>query len=453
VIAAPTGSPAAVPGRTLKIVHVSDYFQPALGYQEYFLARAHREMGYDVTVVTSDRYFPFPSYAESVEPVLGSRLRGAGRREERGVDVLRLASAEVPGRPFVWLGGLAETLARLAPDVVIGHDLLSPTSWRLARHRCRLGYRLVIDNHACDFNTRLDDAWSKRAYLALYRAVAAPAVTREACALVGIGRGEQELACRVLGTDPERVPIIPLGADTDLFHPSPEWRAAFRAAHSIAPGELVVVHAGKLSPEKDVHVLVEAVRDVAASGVALRLLLVGGGDPAYTSRLSELAGPGARRWLLRQPAVANADLPAVLAAADLGVWPGNFSQVIVEALAAGLPVVLPAEFSPGYPSCHLLAARNGLAFPRGDVAALRGAIESLVASGERRARMGAASRELVLERLSWRAAARRFLDVAGLAGPGGGPGSVPESPVRSQGASGAAPEAPAHPPGACGATP
>jgi hypothetical protein len=42
----------------MKIVHIVDYFQPVLGYQEAFLAKEHAKLGHEVFVITSDRYAP-----------------------------------------------------------------------------------------------------------------------------------------------------------------------------------------------------------------------------------------------------------------------------------------------------------------------------------------------------------------------------------------------------------
>ena len=60
----------------MKIVHVCDYIQPQLGYQEYYLAKEHAKMGHEVTVITSDRYYPFPNYENTAEKILGDRKMG-----------------------------------------------------------------------------------------------------------------------------------------------------------------------------------------------------------------------------------------------------------------------------------------------------------------------------------------------------------------------------------------
>ena len=45
----------------MKIVHLMGYFVPELGYQEYYLAKKHKEMGHDVYVIASDMLYPFPN--------------------------------------------------------------------------------------------------------------------------------------------------------------------------------------------------------------------------------------------------------------------------------------------------------------------------------------------------------------------------------------------------------
>ena len=44
----------------MKIVILIDYFQPKLGYQEFFLAKEMQKLGHQVYVATSNYYFPFP---------------------------------------------------------------------------------------------------------------------------------------------------------------------------------------------------------------------------------------------------------------------------------------------------------------------------------------------------------------------------------------------------------
>lgn len=78
--------------KSMKIVHVIDYFQPRLGYQETFLAKEHPKLGHEVYVVTSDRYNPIIFEGDAarqveklLDPDIRKRMGNNGRKaiEER----------------------------------------------------------------------------------------------------------------------------------------------------------------------------------------------------------------------------------------------------------------------------------------------------------------------------------------------------------------------------------
>lgn len=126
----------------------------------------------------------------------------------------------------------------------------------------------------------------------------------------------------------QRIARQPLGVDLSLFHPArrtPIWRA--RAG--VPPGARLAVYAGRLAPEKNLHVLAQAFEKL---GPAHFLLLVGSG------RRPRL--PANARLL---PYLRHAeDLAALLASADVFVHAGDqetFGMAALEALACGVPVV------------------------------------------------------------------------------------------------------------------
>ena len=48
-----------------KILIIADYFQPKLWYTQTFLAKEYMKKWYDVLVLTSNYYFPFPRHNSS----------------------------------------------------------------------------------------------------------------------------------------------------------------------------------------------------------------------------------------------------------------------------------------------------------------------------------------------------------------------------------------------------
>ncbi|MEZ5399909.1 MAG: glycosyltransferase family 1 protein [Bryobacteraceae bacterium] len=133
-----------------------------------------------------------------------------------------------------------------------------------------------------------------------------------------------------------RVLPMPRGIDTALFHPSRRRRPE---------GEVVFGYVGRLTPEKNVRLLVEVDRALRTSGRrGYRFLIVGDGGerPALEREL-----PGARfTGVLRGEALAEA-----YASMDLLLFPSHtdtFGNVALEAQASGVPVLATADGGPKF---------------------------------------------------------------------------------------------------------
>jgi glycosyltransferase involved in cell wall biosynthesis len=142
-----------------------------------------------------------------------------------------------------------------------------------------------------------------------------------------------------------------------------------------------VLYAGRLSPEKGVRELV-----AAADG----LPLVVAGDGPLRAEV-----PQARGF------VPNDELQRFYARAAVVACPSHregFGVACAEAMAHGKPVVASAV---GGLKDLVVDGETGVLVPPRDVAALREALERLLADRELRRRLGAAGRERVREQFSW----------------------------------------------------
>lgn len=189
-----------------------------------------------------------------------------------------------------------------------------------------------------------------------------------------------------------RVQYWPRGVDTERFRPS---RRNEELRAQLAPnGELIVGFVGRLAPEKKVMRLA-ALQDVPG----IRLVVVGDGPDRkpLAKKLPTAAFLGFRTG----DALAEA-----FASLDVFVHTGpfeTFCQAVQEALASGLPVIAPDA---GGPRDLVVPGRSGFLLPEtggpdcdevfGE--ALRGAIRTLAADPQLRARLGAAARRSVLRR-------------------------------------------------------
>lgn len=129
---------------------------------------------------------------------------------------------------------------------------------------------------------------------------------------------------------------IPLGVDLQTFHPSHRDDALRKAL--LQGADTLLVHCGRLSPEKRADRSVEAAIELVRRGHRIRLVVVGDG-PTRES-LECLAGGTAVDFL---GFVHERDrLAAILASADVVLAPGpleTFCLAALEALASGTPVV------------------------------------------------------------------------------------------------------------------
>ncbi|MFW6153900.1 MAG: glycosyltransferase family 4 protein [Planctomycetota bacterium] len=213
-----------------------------------------------------------------------------------------------------------------------------------------------------------------------------------------------------------------------------------------------ILFVGRFTPEKGLHVLVDAFTRLAQRWDDLTLDIVGGGkatvsdfvpgmlrDPliapladfyhhrdyaAWLHRRIDAAGLTARvRFLgtVSQPLLLQIYREATLLAHPALLEP--FGMVAAEAMAAGLPVV--ASRVGGLPEV-VRHGRTGLMVAPGDPEALAEAIALLLADGDRRRRFAVAARQYARTHFSWSRVAARVRQVYGVTA--GGPDLTPSSP-------------------------
>jgi len=136
----------------------------------------------------------------------------------------------------------------------------------------------------------------------------------------------------------------PLGVDLTTFAwPQRERRRPVRDGYA-ALGETLLVHCGRLSPEKKPQRSLNTLAALRAKGVAARLVVAG--DGPLRRRLERRAARDRLPVTFAGFLPDRTDLAALLASADVALAPGpaeTFGLAALEALACGTPVVVSAE--------------------------------------------------------------------------------------------------------------
>ena len=205
------------------------------------------------------------------------------------------------------------------------------------------------------------------------------------------------------GTASERIRVIHCGGDPDRFRPDRRDPTRLRSS----PDARVILFPGRPTIVKGAAVLARAIPEVVRQVPSAEFVFTGGGSDDFL-RLAALP-PSVRAHIRFLGYLPFPELPTIFASADIMVAPTfyeNFPIRILESMASGVPAV--ASAVGGIPE-SVLPDRTGVLVPPGNSDALAKELVALVRDDDRRARLGRAARELVIERFTWRRAADETL--------------------------------------------
>ena len=203
------------------------------------------------------------------------------------------------------------------------------------------------------------------------------------------------------GRRPAQLEVIYGGVDTDRFRPGG------------TKDPDMVLYVGRLLPHKGIEHLIDAIE------APMRLHVVGRAyDPAYFAILQERARG---KPIVFEHDVNDAGLVERYQRAFVSVlpsvptdWRGQttavaelFGLVVIEAMACGTPVIVSRTTS--LPEL-VEEGRTGWIVPPADADALRRRLQETHANPALAAALGAAARQAVIERFTWRATADRCID-------------------------------------------
>ncbi|OIR01546.1 GDP-mannose-dependent alpha-mannosyltransferase [mine drainage metagenome] len=334
---------------------------------------------------------------------------GAEGGDEPAYEVTTLPGFPIPGYPAIRMGyparnRLAKAWKRARPDLVhvVTEGPLGASAISAAR---ALGVPVTSSFHT-NFHSyashyglpplrHLALAWLRRVHNRTRRTFAP---TRELCDELAL-LGFRDLA------------LLSRGVDLRRF--SPDRRSAeLRTSWGAGPDDLVVLHVGRMAPEKNYPLLFRIYDAMRAANPRLRFVLAGEGPLQETLRKTHpeciFAGFFSREEIGRY--YASSDLYVHASTTE------TFGNVLTEAMASGLAV---CGYNYAAAKQFVRHGENGLVAPLGDEAALTHEAVRLVSDTALRDRLRSAAPES-LRGQSWERVIERFEnDLVNIARQGG----------------------------------
>jgi glycosyltransferase involved in cell wall biosynthesis len=358
----------------MKVTHVNHHYLPMYGGLEYYTHRLCESLvgaGYRSDVVTTDESLSGAAVPTELDGVTYCRTDASLLRNPFSLELfrhLRESDADVYHLHSPWTLSSLEAVFALPPEVPV-----------------------VVTVHGFQPFTSLFARLVSRAYRPF-----AQRVFDRCDAIIVLGETEAARLHREFDVPSEKVVVIPNGIGLDEVNVAPDVVDAFRAKHGLDPATPTILFVGRLVPEKNPGLLVEALAGPLAD-VDCQALVIGAGDEAYAERLHALADDRIRfaSGLPREELLAAYQVSDVFTL--LSVSEG-LPTVVLEAMHAELPVVTtPVGALPDFVTDDHGAVVPVAATPDALAAALRPFLTDV----DHRETVGARNRELVHERFDW----------------------------------------------------
>jgi len=328
--------------------------------------------------------------------ILGTRYVGSGIFHEEGIKVIRLPTL-FEYTTYNFLLGLKKSLANFRPNVVHAHGASSPITMATIALKAVLNYKVIVDCHM-DYSLQSKSKVHSTFFYLWSQNPICRWLLRRADNYYAVAESARRWLSKEWGISRKKISIIPLGADPDIFSSDMFKRNYMRNKLKIAKDDVLILYAGKMHENKDIDILVRASSPLIKKYDNIKLILIGDGSKKYMDNLHKLIDEqNIVKNVLFYPFQSKTELPYYYNAADIGVWPGQDSITIVEAIATGLPVVIP--FS--YRNIHYIENGNGLHFLRGSWKELKECLEKLVIDEALRKNMFYKSQEITKKKLGW----------------------------------------------------
>lgn len=337
----------------MKIAHIglACYFTEGMTYQDNYLSHQNAMDGHEVLYISNTGKY---ENGQVVPTRCEDKLLSDGVRLVR-LPYVRILGSFVSGK-LRKVRGLYALLENFSPDVIFSHGLNYWSVLDVLRYKKdHPAVKLYADTHADYYTSGTNWLSLHVLHRIFYRYLVQKALpylegyfyTTNQC---------QRFSLENYGVPESLTEFYPLGGILPTEEEYQTHRTARRAELGVQAGELLLIHAGKLEPQKKTDLLLRAF--AAVPELNARLAVIGSipeeTKPALLRQMEEDGRVTYLGWK------SGEELQEYLCAADLYCQPGKVSAIMQNAVCCRCPVLLNPlpDYLSGYDYGNILWASN-----------------------------------------------------------------------------------------------
>ena len=319
----------------MNIVHInlSSPFMDNSGYQEAMLAKCHKIICNNVTIINNNQVLHDDGSVTLCEP--------SEYFNYDGVKIIRMRLYDSKARRHIDINGLYSILCNEKPDFIMIHEVFLFDVYAVAKYYKMKNKHCIIvaDSHATIDNANIMDQNLKNIFFRTLLKVFNRYMSKYYSKVYGIVDDAVDLMVKYAGIPRNKTAVLGLGFDETLidFDNQDKIRKSTRQHYDIPQNVRLFVHGGKLNEAKKTDAIISAMLEMPAD-----VWLVVFGE--YSSDSYKIENESIAKKLngrvvftgqLDQKEIYN-----VFLSSDVAIFPGSSSCLRQQAAATGLPIVI-----------------------------------------------------------------------------------------------------------------
>lgn len=315
----------------MKILHICmSQYSNGWTYQENLLAKYHKALGNDVTILTSMLCYNRGKLVDDNKTYF---------TDCNGCNVIRLKKkSHGVIKKLPRYDGFLPTIENIAPDIIFSHGCQYVDIKQIKRYiKHHANTKLYVDNHA-DFSNSATNWMSKSILHAIVWKHYAKLIEPVTKVFWGVLPARVDFLINMYGLPKDKCKLLVMGGDDELIAEAnqKEYIQCLRHEWGISENDFLIVTGGKIDiAKKETLLLMKAVRQLNNSRV--KLLVFGSIVDTLKNEADSLTDGN----IVKQVGWIDAsDTYKYFAMADLVVFPGRHSVFWEQVVAQGIPLIV-----------------------------------------------------------------------------------------------------------------